>query len=208
MKRCMISLFIALVGLLVVLGPPLLATATDGKEGKGRDDGVDLRATLRGFQEVPPVSTTASGSFKGEISDDGLSIEYSLSYSGLEGVVRQAHIHFGQRHVNGGIVIFLCQTTVNPDPTGLALTCPQSGTVTSVLTKANVANNANAQGIESSATGAGSTDAEFASIVQAIRAGVTYANVHSANAGGVAAKFNSGEIRGQIKTHRDGHDRR
>jgi hypothetical protein len=76
--------------------------------------------------------------------------------------------------------------------------------VTGTLTKANVVNAApaNAQGIEAGATGA--TDDEFAGFVKAIRAGVSYANVHSANAGGVATKFNSGEIRGQIKTDRDG----
>jgi hypothetical protein len=32
MKRCVISLFVFLVGLLVVLGPSLLATADDGKD--------------------------------------------------------------------------------------------------------------------------------------------------------------------------------
>ena len=198
MKRCMISLFIALVGLLVVLGPPLLATATD--------DGVDLRATLRGFQEVPPTSTTASGSFKGEISNDGTTITYSLSYSGLEGEVRQAHIHFGQRHVNGGIFVFLCQTATTPDPAQQAPPCVQSGTVSGTITKANVVPIV-AQGIDSTPP-TGTTDAEFAGLVKAIRAGVTYANVHSANAGGVATRFNSGEIRGQISVHRDGHDRR
>jgi hypothetical protein len=202
MKRCVSGLFIVLVGLLVVLGPSLLATAHDGKDGGDRDDGVDLTAHLRGFQEVPPVSTTASGSFKGEISNDGTSLSYTLSYSGLEGDVRQAHIHFGQRHVNGAIVVFLCQTSFNVDPTGLAPTCPQSGTVTGTLTKANVGPGAGNQGIESTPA-AGSTDAEFASFVKAIRAGVTYANVHSANATGVAGKFNSGEIRGQIKVERD-----
>ena len=203
MKRCMFGLFIALVGLLVVLGPSLPAIADDGKDGRPRDDGRDLKATLHGFAEVPPVSTTASGSFRGEISDDGATITYSLSYSGLEGDVRQAHIHFGQRRVNGGIVLFLCQTSFNADATGLAPTCPQSGTVTGSLTKANVVPNATLQGIEATAT-LGSTDAEFASIVSAIRAGVTYANVHSANASGTPAKFNGGEIRGQIRTDRNG----
>ncbi len=70
------------------------------------------------------------------------------------------------------------------------------------MTNANVTNLADAQGIESTAT-QGSTAAEFAEFVRAIRAGVTYANVHSANAGGVATKFNAGEIRGQIKAHDD-----
>ena len=202
MKRRSISLFVALFGVLAILGASPVAMAKD------KDEGVELKATLSGFEEVNApagagaVSTGASGSFEGEISRDGTSITYTLSYTGLEGDVRQAHIHLGQRGVTGGIVVFLCQTTVNPDPTTHAPTCPQSGTVSGTLTKANVTNRADAQGIESTAT-QGSTDAEFAEFVRAIRAGVTYANVHSANAGGVATKFNSGEIRGQIKADDD-----
>ena len=197
MKLRRISLFFTLSGLLAILGASPVAMAKD------EDEGVELRATLQGFQETPAaISTGASGSFRGEISSDGTQITYTLSYSGLEGDVRQAHIHLGQRSVTGGIVVFLCQTTYNPDETGHAPTCPQFGTVTGTLTKANVTNRANAQGIESTLT-QGSTDAEFAEFVRAILAGVTYANVHSANAGGVPTKFNSGEIRGQIKAHGD-----
>jgi len=90
-----------------------------------------------------------------------------------------------------------------PDPTGLAPTCPQSGTVSGTLTRANVTTRADAQGIESTAT-QGSTAGEFAELVTAVRAGVTYANVHSTNAGGVAnTKFNAGEIRGQLRSRAD-----
>ena len=89
-----------------------------------------------------------------------------------------------------------------PDPAGLAPPCVQSGTVSGIITKANVIP-VIAQGIDA-VPGTGATDDEFASLVKAIRAGVTYANVHSANAGGVATRFNSGEIRGQIRADRDG----
>src|SRR2546422_11066734 len=103
----------------------------------------DLRARLIGYQEVPSVSTPASGEFKAHISrDDGL-IEYELSYSGLIGTVQQSHIHFGQPAVNGSVVIWLCQTTTTPAPAavaGLTPFCPQSGTVTGQITAANVIN--------------------------------------------------------------------
>ena len=52
---------------------------------------------------------------------------YELSYSGLEGTVLQAHIHFGKRAINGGISLFLCANLGN-GPAGTP-TCPQSGTV-------------------------------------------------------------------------------
>jgi hypothetical protein len=164
-----------------------------GPVSSQEDHGVNFRATLQGVEEVPATSTRASGRFRVEISQDGTSMAYTLNYSDLEGDVRQAHIHFGQKSVNGAIVVFLCQTSFNPDPTGHAPTCPQSGTVTGTLTAANMTGLAVAQGI---------APGEFAELVRAIRAGVTYANVHSAGTG-VPANFAGGEIRGQI-THGDG----
>lgn len=179
------------VALLVMLG-----VLVPGPVNSREDQGVKFRATLRGFEEVPATSTGASGRFRVEISEDGSSMTYTLSYSDLEGNVRQAHIHFAQQGVNGAIVVFLCQTTFNPDPTGHAPTCPQSGTVTGTLTTANMTALAVAQGI---------APGEFAELVRAIRAGVTYANVHSAGTG-VPANFAGGEIRGQIRAHGDHGD--
>src|SRR4051794_16230609 len=68
----------------------------------------DFQANLIGFREVPANSTVASGKFKAEIIND-TTIAYELTYSGLEGTVTQAHIHFGQRFVAGGISLWLCQ---------------------------------------------------------------------------------------------------
>jgi hypothetical protein len=169
---------IATALLSATLGISATVLADDDHHGK-RDD---QAARLSGYQEVPSISTVARGRFKATINDASDSIQYELSYNGLEGDVRQAHIHFGQRSVNGGISVFLCQTSFNPDPTGLAPTCLQSGTVTGVLTAANVIGPA----------GQGIAAAEFAELVAAIRAGVAYANVHS-------AKWPAGEIRGQLR---------
>jgi len=165
-------------------------------------DDQKLHANLIGFHEVPANSTVAGGEFKASIIND-TTIQYELTYSGLEGVVTQAHIHFGKRFVAGGISLWLCQIpadpvlnppTANPaDPTGLAPLCPQTAqgptSVKGSLTFANLAGPV-AQGIDGSA--ATRTPEEFAEIVKAIRAGLAYANVHS-------LKFPSGEIRGQIR---------
>lgn len=189
--RLIMRALVLLVPYLVTLG-----VLVPGLVQSGEDQGTEFQASLRGFQEVPATSTGARGKVRMEISEGGTSITYTLSYSGLEGDVRQAHIHFGQRSVNGGIAVFLCQTTFNPDPTGHAPTCPQSGTVTGTLTAANMTTLAVAQGIAPS---------EFAELVRAIRAGVTYANVHSAGTT-VPANFAGGEIRGQIRKHDDDND--
>jgi hypothetical protein len=181
MRRLRI-LIIAMMGLL------LTAAGTPGHQDR-------LRANLIGFREVPANSTVASGDFRAEISDDDTTIHYKLTYSGLEGTVTQAHIHFGQRFVAGGISLWLCQVPgVTTDPAGLAPTCPQEATrnnpVEGNLTFNNLVGPA-AQGIDGG-TPPVRTPEEFAEIIKAIRAGLTYANVHS-------TKFPSGEIRGQIK---------
>jgi hypothetical protein len=144
-----------------------------------------VRADLEGFQEVPVVSTAASGSLRAKIDPDGRSIFWELTYSGLQGDVRQAHIHVGQAGVNGGIAVWLCDTTFNPGPAGTQRCPGNSATLNGVITSAEVVGPGGAQQL-----GAG----EFDELVTAIRAGVTYANVHSSISGG-------GEIRGQIRHH-------
>ena len=129
----------------------------------------EIRARLSGYQEVPSVSTPASGEFRAHLfgDDDNAMMNYELSFSGLVGTVQQSHIHIGQRGVNGSIVIWLCQTTTTPAPAAVATitpTCPQSGSVTGQITKANVI----AAGTASQQILAG----EFAEVIAAIRAGV------------------------------------
>ncbi len=154
-----------------------------------RDDIVFV--PLRSYEEVPAVSSTAHGSFKARIREASGTIEYELSYQGLQGDIRQSHIHFGQRSVNGGISVFLCQTPTNVDPTGLAPPCGASpATVTGTLTAANIIGPA----------GQGIAATEFAELVKAIRAGLAYVNVHS-------SLFPGGEIRGQARGSGHDHDR-
>src|SRR6266568_3381801 len=159
-----------------MLCAPALATA-DG----------ELKARLRGFQEVPAISTTGSGEFRGKINDDGTSIDYKLSYSGLEGGnVLFAHIHLGQRSVNGGVIVFLCSNVPVPVTTPA---CPTpSGTVTGTVTASDVIDVKN----PANQVSQGITAGEFAELLRAIRKGVAYANVHTVT-------FPTGEIRGQIR---------
>jgi hypothetical protein len=125
------------------------------------------------------------GEFTATIAPDGEVINYTEIYSGLQAPVTQSHIHVGQLGVTGSVVIFLCQTAGSPDPTGLAPQCPQEGTVSGVITAANVI--AGSQAPQQLAAG------DLAAVITAIRAGAAYANVHTQVSPG-------GEIRGQIRT--------
>src|SRR6516165_6868691 len=117
--------------LLIAMLGSLLATATLATAE-------EIGTLLTGYDEAPAVSTTGTGEFTATIAPDGEVIQYRETYSGLQGTVTQSHIHVGQLGVNGSIVIFLCQTAANPDPTGLAPVCPQQGTVSGTITTANV----------------------------------------------------------------------
>lgn len=141
----------------------------------------DILTTLHGYREVPSVSTPAHGEFRARIAPGDGAIAYELSYSALQGDVQQAHIHVGQRGVNGGVSVFLCATAASPDPTGLAPTCPASGSVQGMIQAANVVGPVE-QGIDAE---------ELAELIAAIRAGVAYVNVHS-------SVFPGGEIRSQL----------
>jgi CHRD domain-containing protein len=131
---------------------------------------------LDGYQETPSVSTTGNGDFKAVV--DGDEIKYRLRYSNLESPVVVAHIHFGQRHVAGGIIAHLCGGDGKP-------ACPQSGEVKGTITAADVKGPA----------GQGIAAGELDEVARAMREDSVYANVHS-------NQFGSGEIRGQL----DGND--
>lgn len=145
-------------------------------------DGIkELKTLLIGYQEVPAISTAANGEFRARISKDESEISYELSYSDLEGAVTQSHIHFGQKGVNGGIVVFLCSNLGN-GPAGTQACPPPPATITGTLRASDMVGTANAQGI---------APGEFQELISAIRAGKAYVNVHSAT-------FPGGEIRGQL----------
>lgn len=143
--------------------------------------GGTINTRLRAFEEVPALSTPGGGFFTAVINADGTEIEYELRYFNMEGDVTQAHLHFGQKSVNGGIMIFLCSNLGN-GPIGTQ-TCPtDNGTITGTITSANVGSGANSQGVGAN---------ELFSVLRGIRAGVVYANVHT-------TIFPGGEIRGQL----------
>lgn len=139
-----------------------------------------VHAKLKGYSEVPAVSTAGTGAFRARVDRRAEMIDYELSYENLQGTPFQAHIHFGQKDVNGGISLWLCGQAPATPPAGTPA-CPPSGMVSGTLAATNVVG-PNAQLI---------APGEMAEIIAAIRAGVAYVNVHT-------NLVPSGEIRGQI----------
>ena len=137
---------------------------------------------LTGYNETPTLSTDSTGSFKAKVDEKGQKIDYTLSYSGLEGDVQQAHIHIGRPAIAGGIMAWLCQTAAHTSPTPGTPTCPQSGSVSGTLTPASVL----AVAPQDVAAG------NWQEFVDAIRNQAAYANVHT-------SKFPAGEIRAQLR---------
>lgn len=162
-------------GLIVAL-VSLCFAASAGATQRRADN---LSAHLRAVNEVPSIKTDASGRFSGEISNDGSFITFEVAYSNLTGNLLQAHIHIGQFFANGGVSAFLCGGGGQPN-------CPtaSSGSFSGTITSANVVG----------PTTQGVAAGELEKVIEAIRQGVTYVNLHSST-------FLAGETRGQIRVH-------
>jgi hypothetical protein len=159
----------------VLAGALLVAVAATAAVAHNNGGG---KTKLDGYQELPTLSTAASGSFKIRVRSDGL--HYRLRYSGFTTPVLQAHIHFGRTAMpNGGIIAFLC----GPQPAaGDKPVCPQGqGTVEGVIDAADIIGPA----------GQGIAAGELTEVIRALRKSAVYANVHT-------QQYTGGEIRGNI----------
>ncbi|HEV3474512.1 MAG TPA: CHRD domain-containing protein [Actinomycetota bacterium] len=175
--------FVILCTATVLAAVPLLVGPTMAREGRSS------KAGLTGWEEVPSVSTPATGQLRTSVvnTTTGPEIVYVLTYSDIQNAFA-AHIHLGQVGVNGGVSAFLCGGGDKPP-------CPPTGgTVAGTIDRPDVIG-PSTQGIE---------PGEIEELVEAMRVGVTYANVHTtdgnnADPPGPPGDFPGGEIRGQIK---------
>jgi hypothetical protein len=147
----------------------------------------EFSTRLSGFNEVPSaILSPGAGKLRLNLDRQAGRLDYKLSYSGLTSAATQAHIHFGQRHVVGGVMAYFCSNLGNA-PAGTPA-CPQGdGTVSGTITADGVV------GPE----GQNVTPGDFNALVAALTSKTGYANVHT-------TKFPAGEIRGEIR----GEDRR
>ncbi len=167
MTRVSIGKVLAALAMLV-----LTTTATSASQNVS-----ELHARLTGFQQVPPIFTHGSGTFTATVREG--SIRFTLTYSNLSSPAFMAHLHFGQRAVNGGIFVWLCGGGGKPAcPAGTKVTATVTGTIT-------------AKDIVATSPDQGLPAGDLAAALQAIENGEAYANVHT-------SRFPGGEIRGQV----------
>lgn len=160
---------------LIVLSLTVTAASAD-------EETLTAKATLTGFQEVTPKLTNGIGSFSATIHD--ASLTYTLTYGGLSSSATQAHLHFGQPAVNGGIFLWLCGSATNPGPAGTPTCPPAGGAVTRTVHASDFVTISPDQGY---------TAPDFPGALRILKSGDTYANVHT-------TRFPGGEIRGQVRT--------
>jgi hypothetical protein len=136
-------------------------------------DAENFRTHLQGDNEVPPNASEAQGQAIFMLSDDGTELHYKLIVANIENVA-QAHIHRAPAGVNGGIVAWLYP----PAPPAQLIPGRSDGILAEgVITDAQVIGSLAGTGV--------------AGLLAQIRAGNTYANVHT-------LQFPGGEVRGQV----------
>ena len=156
------------------------------------DDRIHSHVKLRGKNETPPNASGARGEATLVLSHDGNSMSYVLTVSNIQNVF-MAHIHMAPKGVAGPIVQWL-YPAVNPPP-GPCGAGPLNGLL--------------AKGSFTSATFIGPLEGKtMADLVNAIKAGDAYVNVHTCEIGAAAGPGNlpAGEIRGQVPFKDHNHD--
>lgn len=132
----------------------------------------NFTAHLTGAEEVPPVETRATGQTVFQLRSDGL--HYKLIVANIENV-SMAHIHLAPAGANGPVVAWLYPGSPPPEPI--------PGRFNGVL----------AEGVITSDDLVGPlAGATLDDLLDEIRAGNTYVNVHT-------AQYPAGEVRGQIR---------
>jgi len=163
-RRVLLRLPLALLMLILVAGPAAAA-------GPNRV----FVAPLWGRQEVPSVQTRSVGLALFKLNSEETEMKYALIVAKGDDVT-QAHIHCGAPGVNGPVVVFLYGLGPTVDVNGIL--------ATGVITAGSVIPRP-----DSPACPGGVAD--LADVLQKMRSGEAYANVHT-------VEFPGGEIRGKI----------
>jgi hypothetical protein len=159
---------------IVVLFSTAIPACDDDDDGDGgTEPDTEFEANLSGSDEVPAVTTPASGN--ATVSIQGSAIVYQVDVANLENAV-VSHIHVAPPGENGPVRMNLCGT-----PDGVPACTSGTGTLVT-------------------GTNGNTEDITFDSLVSAIRAGNAYVNVHTSDGTSDEGpgNFPGGEIRGQL----------
>src|SRR6267143_1631926 len=188
-KLCMSA---ALAAIAVLVFGNFAMQANNSNDG----DALRFSTRLSTFNEEPPKANGAHGTFRAKLSEDGTTLSWTFTWSGLSGPPSAAHIHFGLKGMNYPVMTFFCggpkgNPAIPPKPD-----CPQttSGSITGTTTATDI--------IALNTPGSADQDLDqhdFAGFLRALGAGSAYANMHT-------TRFPGGEIRGQIAADRGDRD--
>ena len=156
---------------------PIVAACSD--DGPSDGEATNFSATLSGANEVPAVTTPATGTATFSVS--GGQITYTINATNLQNAVL-GHIHLAAAGVNGPVRLNLCGTGA-PQPA-----CASGAGVVVVATGTN-------------GTTVGAPPITFDDLLAAMRTGGAYVNVHTSTPDctpGAPGCNAGGEIRGQI----------
>ena len=189
-KLCLSAVLAAIVVLLI---------GNLSTQANNNNDGNALRFSTRlsTFNEVPPKANGASGTFRARLSEDGTTLSWTFTWSGLSGPPLFAHIHFGLKGANYPVMTFFCGGPKGNPDIPQKPDCPQttSGSITGTTTAADII----ALNTPGATTDQALDQHDFAGFLRALGAGSAYANMHT-------TRFPGGEIRGQIAAHRGDED--
>lgn len=133
----------------------VMLAALAGAAACNSDDEERFEATLTGSAEVPPVSTTSTGS--AFFTVDGDELDFNLGAQNITGATF-AHIHRGAPGQNGPALVFLFQAA----PPGVSV----------------IAGSLSSGSVDASDMIAG-TGVSFDSLIALVRNGNAYVNVHT-----------------------------
>jgi hypothetical protein len=179
-----LTIKIAVAMLFVIAAVSLASMGVRAQDG---GDQLQLSTRLSSFNEVPPKAIGSHGSFSATLSQDGTTLNWTLTWTGLTGPPLFAHIHFAQAGVNSSVMTYLCGGPAGNPDIPQKPDCPQtsSGSITGTTNAGDII------ALNASPTDLGLDLHDFATFLHALRVGDGYANMHT-------TRFPGGEIRGQI----------
>lgn len=140
MRKAVCRASVTLWGMLALAGSIMAMTGTAGAEV------VKLQAELKGNNEVPPNSSTASGNAEASYDTEAKVLTYVVTYAGLTGPALGAHFHGpSEAGKNAGIVLPF-KTVLSPIRGSATLTDTQAADLLGGKWYANIHTAANPGG--------------------------------------------------------------